>query len=101
MGSLRRYRDIPRFQLTTQVVEGELVNVRKAAEILELAPSTLLRWLEDGFIAGEQITPKAPWQIRMPIVYHSRRLSKVTCRGFGFPRDGVLMELRRGNRSVS
>ena len=28
-------------------------------------PSTLLRWLGDGFVAGEQVTPGAPWRIRL------------------------------------
>ena len=28
-------------------------------------PSTLHRWLADGFIAGEQLTPGAPWRIRL------------------------------------
>src|SRR3954447_13004285 len=36
-----------------------------AAHELRLAPSTLHRWLGDGFIAGEQITPGAPWRIRL------------------------------------
>ena len=36
-----------------------------AAKQLGLAPSTLHRWLGDGFIAGEQITPGAPWRIRL------------------------------------
>ena len=30
-----------------------------------MAPSTVHRWLNDGFIAGEQITPGAPWRIRL------------------------------------
>ena len=36
-----------------------------AAKQLGLAPSTLHRWLNDGFIAGEQLTPGAPWRIRL------------------------------------
>ena len=36
-----------------------------AAKQLRLAPSTLHRRLGDGFIAGEQITPGAPWRIRL------------------------------------
>ena len=36
-----------------------------AAKELGLAPSTLHRWLADGFIAGEQLTPGAPWRIRL------------------------------------
>ena len=30
-----------------------------------MAPSTLHRWINDGFIAGEQLTPGAPWRIRI------------------------------------
>lgn len=29
------------------------------------APSTLHRWVNDGFVPGEQLTPGAPWRIRM------------------------------------
>ncbi len=36
-----------------------------AAEQLGLAASTLHRWLADGFITGEQLTPGAPWRIRL------------------------------------
>ena len=36
-----------------------------AARELGLAPSTLHRWLSDGFIGGEQLTPGAPWRIRL------------------------------------
>jgi hypothetical protein len=45
--------------------EGELLTVAKAAKELGLAPSTLHRWLSDGFIDGEQLTPGAPWRIHM------------------------------------
>src|SRR4029077_21268853 len=44
---------------------GELLTVTDAANQLGLAPSTLHRWLADGFIAGEQLTPGAPWPIRL------------------------------------
>ena len=30
-----------------------------------MAPSTLHRWLTAGIIVGEQLTPGAPWRIRM------------------------------------
>ena len=65
VGSLRRYRDIPRFQPPTTLPNGELVSIRKAAQILGMNTSSIHRWLADGFIAGEQITPGAPWQIRI------------------------------------
>src|SRR6516225_3838181 len=65
VGSLRRYHNIPRFQPSAEQPTGELVPIRKAAQILGIYPSTVHRWLNDGFIAGEQVTPGAPWQIRL------------------------------------
>ena len=65
VGNLRRYHKIDRYQSQADVSEGELVTVQKAAEIVGVVPSTLHRWLNAGFIAGEQITPGAPWRIRM------------------------------------
>jgi predicted DNA-binding transcriptional regulator AlpA len=64
VGNLRRHWKIPKFEGNSSD-KGELVTIRKAADILGIAPSTIHRWLADGFIAGEQITPGAPWQIRM------------------------------------
>ncbi len=64
VSSLRRYRKIPRYDPSTANQEGDLVTIQKAAEILGLAPSTIHRWLAEGFIAGEQLTPGAPWRIR-------------------------------------
>ena len=63
--SLRHHWNIPCHQPASQPAEGELLNVTQAARELGIAPSTLLRWLDDGFVAGEQITPCAPWQIRL------------------------------------
>jgi hypothetical protein len=62
--SLRHHWKIACHQPGTQPAEGELVTVAQAAATLGLAPSTLHRWLGDGFIDGEQTTP-APWRIRM------------------------------------
>ena len=39
------------------------MSVQKAAA--ELTASTLYRWLNDGFVRGEQITLGAPWRIRL------------------------------------
>ena len=65
--SLRYHWHIPCHQPdgNGQAPEGEPLNVTAAARQLDIAPSTLLRWLNDGFIAGEQITPGAPWRIRL------------------------------------
>ena len=63
--SLRYHRGIPCHQPGDDLPEGDLLNVTEAARELRIAPSTLLRWLNDGFVAGEQVTPGAPWQIRL------------------------------------
>ena len=63
--SLRHHWHIPRHQPDTQQPEGEPLTVADAATQLGIAPSTLHRWLADGFIPGEQLTPGAPWRIRL------------------------------------
>ena len=57
VASLRTHWKIPCHQPSGQASEGELLNVTAAARQLGIAPSTLLRWLNDGFVAGEQVTP--------------------------------------------
>jgi hypothetical protein len=65
VSSLRRYRQIPCYAPPPAAPTGDLATIRKAAEILGINTSTIHRWLNDGFIAGEQVTPGAPWQIRI------------------------------------
>jgi transposase-like protein len=43
--------------------DGEVMSVHQAATELGITASTLYRWLNDGFVPGEQITPGAPWRI--------------------------------------
>ena len=42
VGSLRRYRNIPRFQPPAEPPSGELVSIRKAAQILGMNTSTFI-----------------------------------------------------------
>ena len=65
VGNLRRNWNIARFQPPADPPAGEFANIKQAAKVLNIAPSTIHRWLNDGFIAGEQVTPGAPWQIRL------------------------------------
>jgi predicted site-specific integrase-resolvase len=41
------------------------LTIKKAAAVLGVAPSTLHRLLNAGIIQGEQLTPGAPWRIRL------------------------------------
>ncbi|GAA4264214.1 recombinase family protein [Dactylosporangium darangshiense] len=63
--SLRHHYNIPCHQPDQQPQDGPVLPIADAATELGVAPSTLHRWLADGFIAGEQITPGAPWRIRI------------------------------------
>ncbi|MGH2872243.1 MAG: recombinase family protein, partial [Solirubrobacteraceae bacterium] len=65
VSSLRGYWKISRHQPATDQPDGEPVPIARAAEILQVAPSTIHRWLNDGVIRGEQDTPGAPWRIRV------------------------------------
>jgi hypothetical protein len=103
---LRHHRHIPRHQDTSDVpAEGDLLNAAQAARGPGIAPSTLPRWLDDGFIAGDQVTPGAPRQIRLtaqlramltdntpdgwvPLAYATQAL--------GISRHTVLQKVKRG-----
>ena len=62
---LRRHWNIARYKPPTTPPEGKLLNIKQTAEILGVATSTIHRWLNDGIIPGEQLTPGAPWRIRI------------------------------------
>jgi predicted DNA-binding transcriptional regulator AlpA len=105
VGNLRRYWKIPRFDPKSVPTEGELVTVQKAAQMLGVAPSTVHRWLADGFIAGEQITPGAPWRIRMTEELRARFVEDApegyipmvdAMRLLGVSRQTVLQRVKRG-----
>lgn len=109
VGNLRRYWKVPRFDNAGAPSDGELVTIKKAADILGVAASTVHRWLADGFIAGEQITPGAPWQIRMTENLRSRFIEKAP-EGYipmkeakkilGVSRQTVLQRVKRGELSA-
>jgi DNA invertase Pin-like site-specific DNA recombinase len=105
VGSLRRYRNIPRFQPPSEPPDGELATIRKAAQILGVNTSTIHRWLNDGFIAGEQVTPGAPWQIRITDELRSRFVEQAppdylpmleATMKLGVSRQTVLQRVKRG-----
>ena len=105
VGCLRRYRDIPRFQPPAEPQSGELVTIRKAAEILGMNTSSIHRWLADGFIQGEQVTPGAPWQIRITEELRSRVVTQAppeylpmlaATMKLGVSRQTVLQRVKRG-----
>ncbi|MGA8578904.1 MAG: hypothetical protein WB579_09515, partial [Bryobacteraceae bacterium] len=105
VGGLRRYRGIPRFQPPAEPSQGEVVSIRKAAQILGMNTSTIHRWLAEGFIAGEQVTPGAPWQIRITEELRDRIAPQAppeylpmleTTMKLGVSRQTVLQRVKRG-----
>jgi predicted site-specific integrase-resolvase len=81
------------------------MTVERAAHELRIAPSTLHRWLNDGFIAGEQITPGAPWRIRLSDELRSRFVAHVpdgyvtmlkATHLLGVSRQTILQRVKRG-----
>jgi DNA invertase Pin-like site-specific DNA recombinase len=105
VGSLRTHWEIPCFKPSRQKVEGDVVTIDGAAEILGVAPSTVHRWLNDGFMPGEQLTPGAPWRIRMTDELRARFVEK-TPAGYvamleathilGVTRQTILQRVKRG-----
>jgi predicted site-specific integrase-resolvase len=82
-----------------------VVTIRKAAQILGINTSTIHRWLNDGFIAGEQVTPGAPWQIRITDELRSRFVDQAppdylpmleATMKLGVSRQTVLQRVKRG-----
>jgi DNA invertase Pin-like site-specific DNA recombinase len=61
---LRHHWGIP-CHVSAEDTQGEPLTIADAAAALGIAKSTLHRWLNDGFVAGEQLTPGAPWRIRL------------------------------------
>lgn len=105
VGNLRRHWDIPRCAALAEPLTGELMSVRQAARELGLAASTIHRWLNDGFIAGEQLTPGAPWRIRINDALKRRLVQEApegyvvmqeATRRLGVTRQTVLHRVQRG-----
>ena len=105
VSSLRTHWKIPCFEPKQQVQDGECMTIEKAALVLGIAPSTLHRCLNDGFIAGEQITPGAPWRIRINDELRSRFVESAP-EGYvkmfkamnllGVSRQTILQRVKRG-----
>jgi Recombinase zinc beta ribbon domain len=105
VGCLRRYRNIPRCQPPAERPDGDLLTIKKAAAILGVAASTLHRWLTAGIIVGEQLTPGAPWRIRMTDELRARFVEEAPREylpmlearlRLGVSRQTVLQRVKRG-----
>jgi Recombinase/Recombinase zinc beta ribbon domain len=105
VGNLRRHWQIPCFEPEAEQASGELLTIKKAAIVLGVAPSTIHRLLNDGFIAGEQLTPGAPWRIRLTddlkALFNNNAGEgflpmREAMRALGVSRQTVLQRVKRG-----
>jgi DNA invertase Pin-like site-specific DNA recombinase len=105
VASLRTHWGIPRYQSPPTPPSGELVTITEAARQVGVVPSTLHRWLQDGFIGGEQVTPGAPWQIRLTDELRARFVEdappgwlpmRAAIQALGVSRQTVLQRVKRG-----
>jgi len=91
--------------VTPSCDDGQMVSVNQAAAKLKVGIGTIYRWLADGFIAGEQITPGAPWQIRLDDELRVKVAEDVpenwlplnqAAKALGVARQTVLNKVQRG-----
>jgi uncharacterized protein YndB with AHSA1/START domain len=103
---LRHHWGISCHQPDHQTPDGELLTVADAAKVLGTAPSTLHRWLNDGFIPGGQLTPGAPWRIRLTNELRAHFVDDApdgwlvmqdATKALGVSRQTVLQRVKRGN----
>lgn len=105
VSSLRQYWKLPLWERRSNASDGEVMTIRDAAKVLGVAPSTLHRSLNDGLIVGEQLTPGAPWRIRITNELRARFAGEIpqgyvplvdTMRILGVSRQTVLQRVKRG-----
>jgi DNA invertase Pin-like site-specific DNA recombinase len=105
VGGLRRHWNIARYEPPATPPEGEVVTIKQLAATLDVATSTIHRWLNDGIIAGEQLTPGAPWRIRLTDDLRARVAEEApddfltmyqTMRLLGVSRQTVWQRVKRG-----
>jgi predicted DNA-binding transcriptional regulator AlpA len=108
--ALRAYHGIPEYQappgnVTPGCQDATVVSITEAGHQLGVSTATIYRWLHDGFVTGEQLTPGAPWQIRIDQQLRDRvrpqapdgwlPLGQAAAR-LGLARQTVLNKVQRG-----
>lgn len=107
--SLRHSYGIPVFQPDPDVSppgdDGVVVTIYQAEKILGVDKSTIYRWLNTGFITGEQLTPGGPWHLRITDELRQRIVPEVAdgwlplaqaAKALGVARQTVLHKVQRG-----
>lgn len=108
--SLRVSRGIPAYQPPAETVgaggdDAVVVTVAEAGRLLGVGKVTIYRWLSEGFLTGQQLTPGAPWRIRIDQAVRDRLAPEVpegwlrladAAKALGVARQTVLHKVQRG-----
>jgi excisionase family DNA binding protein len=82
-----------------------MASIPQTAQLLGVDKATIYRWLRDGFLTGEQLTPGAPWRIRVDQALRDRIRPDVpdgwlplgpAAKALGMARQTVLHKVQRG-----
>lgn len=101
----RKRHGITEFEPNPSRASEPSVTAEQAAEILGVTHTTVLRWLRDGFLVGEQVSPRAPWMIKESTLNElktARRAPKgwlppkEAAKALGLTREAVLHLARTG-----
>ena len=96
--ALRVSRGIPAFQPETVGPGSEdvvVVTVAEAERLLGVGKVTIYRWLRDGFLTGEQLTPNAPWRIRIDQAVRDRIVPQVPDGWVGLDQAAAILGVAR------
>jgi hypothetical protein len=110
ISQLRAYHRIPGYQpAAPNVIPGRddalVVTIAQAGHELGVSTATLYRWLREGFLIGEQLTPGAPWRIRIDQQLRDRITAQApagwvtlaaAAKILGIARQTVLHKVQRG-----
>ena len=105
VAGLRAHHNIPVAPVRLGAQDGEMVTIATAANELGVSTATVHRWLREGFITGEQITPGAPWQIQLTDELRARVCEHApngwlpltqAAQALGVARQTVLHKVQRG-----
>jgi predicted site-specific integrase-resolvase len=86
---------------------SEVVTIERAASELGVSTASIRRWLREGLLPGEQVTPHAPWRIRLSDDVRRRFVPDVpdgfvplkeAAKRLGVARQTVLHQVQRGER---
>jgi DNA invertase Pin-like site-specific DNA recombinase len=99
------YQPPPAADVRPDCDDSVVVTISAAEKLLGVSKVTLYRWMRDGFITGEQITPGAPWRIRVDQALRDRIRPEApdgwlglneAAKALGVARQTVLHKVQRG-----